>query len=168
MGSHNARNANIMGSWFFFILEHSITFFALTYYGFKRMEEVQGLFIQYEKSMGAAGIEPVTSRWKTSTLATKARGLVDILRASFFDLNELATSAFWLNLSHSRRPKQTFVKYASLVYEPGATKLSFLFNSGPKKVLSLSLNVKCDQQTHKKMMPTIMASILKNHPTKFL
>jgi hypothetical protein len=26
----------------------------------------------------------------------------------------------------------------------------FFFNSGPKKVLSLSLNVKCDQQTHKK------------------
>jgi hypothetical protein len=29
----------------------------------------------------------------------KPRGLVDILRASFFDLDELATSAFWLNLS---------------------------------------------------------------------
>jgi hypothetical protein len=25
----------------------------------------------------------------------------------------------------------------------------FFFNSGPKKLLSLSLNVKCDQQTHK-------------------
>jgi hypothetical protein len=25
----------------------------------------------------------------------------------------------------------------------------FLFNSGPKKALSLSLDVKCDQQTHK-------------------
>jgi hypothetical protein len=35
------------------------------------------------------------------------------------------------------------------------------FNSGPKKMLSLSLNVKCDQQTHKKMMPPIMASISK-------
>ncbi len=33
------------------------------------------------------------------------------------------------------------------------------FNSDPKKVLSLSLNVKCDQQTHKKMMPPIMASM---------
>ncbi len=41
-------------------------------------------------------------------------------------------------------------KVASLVYEPGATKLSFFFNSGPKKVLSLSLNVKGDPQTHKK------------------
>jgi hypothetical protein len=27
-----------------------------------------------------AGIEPVTSRWKTSTYAAKPRGLVDILR----------------------------------------------------------------------------------------
>jgi hypothetical protein len=35
----------------------------------------------------------------------------------------------------------------------------FFFNSGPKEVLSLSLNVKCDQQTHKKLMPPIMASI---------
>jgi hypothetical protein len=41
--------------------------------------------------------------------------------------------------------------YASLVHEPGATKLLFFFfKSGPKTVLSLSLNVKCDQQTHKK------------------
>jgi hypothetical protein len=35
----------------------------------------------------------------------------------------------------------------------------FFFNSGPKKGLSLSLNVKYDQQTHKKMMSPIMASI---------
>jgi hypothetical protein len=53
-------------------------------------------------------------------------------------------------LHHSRRPKQTFVKYASLVYEPGATQLSFFFNSGPKKPLSLSPDVKCDQRSHKK------------------
>jgi hypothetical protein len=43
-----------------------------------------------------------------------------------------------------------FIKYESLVYEPGARKLSFFFNGGPKEVLSLSLSVKCDQQTHKK------------------
>jgi hypothetical protein len=42
----------------------------------------------------------------------------------------------------------------------------FFFNSGPKKVLSLSLNVKCDQQTHKKMMPPIMASISRKLPNK--
>jgi hypothetical protein len=77
-----------------------------------------------KKFMDAAGIEHVTSMWKTSTSATKPRGLDEILIASFFHLNELDTSEFWLNLYHSRRPKQTFVKYASLVYEPGATKLS--------------------------------------------
>jgi hypothetical protein len=35
----------------------------------------------------------------------------------------------------------------------------FFLNSGPKKVFSLSLNVKGDQQTHKKIMPPIKASI---------
>jgi hypothetical protein len=74
----------------------------------------------------------VTSRWKTSTSATKPRGLVDILRASFFHLDELAMSEFWLNLYHSRRPKQTFVKYASLVYECGATKLSVFRQQWPQ------------------------------------
>jgi hypothetical protein len=41
----------------------------------------------------------------------------------------------------------------------GPPSSCFFFNSGPKKALSLSLDVKCDQQTHKKMMPPIMASI---------
>jgi hypothetical protein len=56
-----------------------------------------------------------------------------ILMAWFFHLDELATSEFWLNLYHSRRTKQTFVKYASLVYEPGAMKLSFFLKQWPKK-----------------------------------
>jgi hypothetical protein len=43
----------------------------------------------------------------------------------------------------------------------------FFFNSGPKKVLSLSLNVKCDQQTHKKYDASNYCINLKNHPTKF-
>ncbi len=73
-----------------------------------------------------------------------------IFRASFFHLAEHATSEFLLNLHYSRRPKQTFVKYSSLIYEPGATKLSFFFNSGPKQAFSLLLDVKCDQQTHLK------------------
>jgi hypothetical protein len=56
------------------------------------------------------------------------------LRASFFHLAELATSEFWLNLQHFTRPKQTFVKYASLTYEPGATKLSFFSSTvAPKR-----------------------------------
>jgi hypothetical protein len=36
------------------------------YYGFKRIKEEQGLLIQ-QKKVNAAGIEPVTSRGKTST-----------------------------------------------------------------------------------------------------
>jgi hypothetical protein len=35
----------------------------------------------------------------------------------------------------------------------------FFLNSGPKKAFSLTLDVKCDQQTHKKVMSPIMASI---------
>jgi hypothetical protein len=70
-------------------------------------------------------------------------------------LAKVGTSEFLLNL----RPKQIFVKYASLIYEPAAIKLLFFLNSGPKKALSLSLDVKCDQQTHKKMTSPIMASI---------
>jgi hypothetical protein len=42
----------------------------------------------------------------------------------------------------------------------------FFFNSGPKKELPLSLDVKCDQQTHKKIMPPIMASISRKSSNK--
>jgi hypothetical protein len=42
----------------------------------------------------------------------------------------------------------------------------FSFNSGPKIALSLSLDVKCDQQTHKKMMSPIMASIPRKSSNK--
>jgi hypothetical protein len=41
----------------------------------------------------------------------------------------------------------------------GPPSSCFFFNSGPKMALSLSLDVKCDQQTNKKMIPPIMASI---------
>ncbi len=61
-----------------------------------------------------------------------------MLRASFFHSGELATPEFWLNLHHSRRPKQTFVKYASHIYEPGATKLSFFSTVTPKGAVSLT------------------------------
>ncbi len=44
----------------------------------------------------------------------------------------------------------------------------FLFNSGPKKALSLSLDVKCDQQTHKKKWCLkLWHQSQENHPTKF-
>jgi hypothetical protein len=42
----------------------------------------------------------------------------------------------------------------------------FFFNSSPKKVLSPSLKVKCDQQTNKKMMPLTMASISRKSSNK--
>jgi hypothetical protein len=72
-----------------------------------------------------------------------------IFRVSFFHLAELATSEIWLNLHHFRHPKQTFVKYASFIYEPGATsKLSFFLQQWPQKG-TFSLVIKCDQQTHK-------------------
>jgi hypothetical protein len=48
----------------------------------------------------------------------------------------------------------------------GPPSSCFVFNSGPKKPISLSLEVKCDQQTHKKMMPPIMASISRKSSNK--
>jgi hypothetical protein len=56
-----------------------------------------------------------------------------ILRASFFHFDELATSEFWFNLHHSRRPKQTFAKWACLIYEHGAMKLLFFLQQWPQK-----------------------------------
>ncbi len=66
MGSHNARSTNIMGSWLLFILEHSITFCS---YLLWVQEDGRKAKIAYpvENNMAAAGIEPVTSRWKTGT-----------------------------------------------------------------------------------------------------
>jgi hypothetical protein len=48
----------------------------------------------------------------------------------------------------------------------GPPSSRFFFNSGLKKARSLSLDVKCDQQTHKKMMPPIMASISRKSSNK--
>jgi hypothetical protein len=45
----------------------------------------------------------------------------------------------------------------ALFMNMGPPSSRFFFNSGPKKALSLSLDVKRDQQTHNKMMPPIMA-----------
>jgi hypothetical protein len=42
------------------------------------MKEEQALLVQQKNIMDAAGIEPVTSRWNTSTQVTKAQGLLDI------------------------------------------------------------------------------------------
>jgi hypothetical protein len=48
----------------------------------------------------------------------------------------------------------------------GPPRFGFFFNSGPKKAFSLSLDVKCDQQNHKNMMPPIMASISRKSSNK--
>jgi hypothetical protein len=40
----------------------------------------------------------------------------------------------------------------------------FFFNSGPKKALSLSLDVKYDQQTHKKQCLQLWNQSQENHP----
>jgi hypothetical protein len=90
------------------------------------MKEEQGLLIQQKNLWLQQGLNP----WLQGVSpAPKPLNYEDMLisRASFFNLAEIATPEFWLNLQHSRRPKQTFVKYPSLIYEPGATKLSFLF-----------------------------------------
>ncbi len=81
MGSHNARNTNVMGSWLFlFIFEHTITFCWVRFAGKMPVSNIlyNLLWVQederrarivnpVEKNTDAAGIEPVTSRWKTST-----------------------------------------------------------------------------------------------------
>jgi hypothetical protein len=60
MGSHNARNTNIMGFCFFFILDHSITF--CSYLWVQEDGRRERIVYPVEKNMDAAGIEPVTSR----------------------------------------------------------------------------------------------------------
>ncbi len=135
------------------------------YYGFKGMKEEQGLLIQQKKktwmqqglNLWLQGVRPALKPLNYEDLY--------ILMVSFLHLAELATSEFWLNLHHSRRPKQTFVKYTSLIYEPGATKLSFFFNSGPKQAVSFSLDEKCDQQTHKKWCLQLWYQSQENYPT---
>jgi Zn ribbon nucleic-acid-binding protein len=68
-----------------------------------------------------------------------------------------------------KRPnKLTFAKHASVLYEHGAMKISFFLQQWPKNALSLSHCVKCDQQqqTYKKMMSSIMASISRKSSNK--
>ncbi len=72
------------------------------------MKKEQWLLIQQKNIMDTAGIQgemPAPKPLNHEDLM--------ILRAWFFQ--------------HCRRPKQTCVKYSSLIYEPGATKLLFFF-----------------------------------------
>ncbi len=79
MGSHNARNTNIMGLWLLLIVEHSITFCWVCFAGkipasnilynllcVEEDERRARIVNSVEKNMDAAGMEPVTSTWKTS------------------------------------------------------------------------------------------------------
>ncbi len=62
MGSHNARNTNIMGSWLLFlILEHSITFSSHLLWVQENGRRARIVY-PVEKHMDTAGIEPMTSR----------------------------------------------------------------------------------------------------------
>ncbi len=150
------------------IFEHSITFYWVCFAGkmpaSNIWEEYRILWVQ-EDERRASIFNPAEKKiWMQQGLkslnlwlqgerpAPKPLNHEDlyILRAPFFHLAELATSQFWLYLYYSRRPKQTLVKYASLIYELGATKLSFFLQQWPQKAFSLSLDVKCDQQTHQK------------------
>ncbi len=102
--------------------------------------------------------------------STKPRGLVDILRTCwptayvllnhedlliywghhfFIWLNLLCLSFDWTCNTPEVPSRRLWSIYASLIHEPGATKLSILLNSCPKKALSFSPDVKCDQQTYR-------------------
>ncbi len=151
-------NIPLIFAWFVLLGRRLPATYCTIYYGFKRMKEEQWSLIQQKKLWMLQRLNPWLQGVRPAPKPLNHKNVL-ILRGSFFHLPALATSEFWLSLQHSRHPKQTFVKYASLIYEPGATKLSLFFNSGPKKALSLSLDVKCDQQTHEKMMSPIVASI---------
>ncbi len=101
------------------------------YYGFKWMKEEQGLLIQQKKIGMQQGLDPWLQGKRPAPKPLNHKDSY-ILRASFFHLAELATSEFWLNMHHSRCPKETFVKYASPIYEPGATRLSFFLQQRPE------------------------------------
>jgi hypothetical protein len=69
---------------------------------------------------------------------------LNLLRLSFEFLTELAS------LQTSQADVCEVCKAAALFMNLGPPSSRFFFNSGPKKAFSLSLDVKCDQQTHKK------------------
>jgi hypothetical protein len=98
------------------------------------------LLIQQKKSWILQGLNPWLQGERPAPKPLNHKDLL-ILRAWFFHFVEIAMSEFWLNLQHRRRPNQTFVKYASLIYEAGATKLLFFLKQWPKKKRPFSLTV---------------------------
>ncbi len=151
MGSNNARNRNVIGLWFFFIFEHSITFCRGCLAGKMPASNIlYNLWVQEdERRARIANAVEKKEIWMQQRLnlwlqgerpAPKPLNHEDLLihwgHHSSIWMNLLRLS--FDNLHHSRRPKQTFAKYASLVYEPGylvPPSSRFFFNSGPKTAL---------------------------------
>jgi hypothetical protein len=95
------------------------------------MKEEQGLLIQQKtKSWMQQGLNLWLQCERPSAKPLNHEDLL-ILNARFFLLAELAMSEFWLNGHHCRHPKQTCVKYASLINEPGVTKRLFFLKPLP-------------------------------------
>jgi hypothetical protein len=96
-------------------------------------EEQEFLIQQKKKSWILQGLNGWLHGERPAPKPLKHEDLL-ILRAWFILLAEIATCELWLNLQHCRRPKQTFAKYASPIYEPGATKLLFFSSTvAPKR-----------------------------------
>ncbi len=147
------------------------TTFCAIYYGLQRMKEEQGSLLQHKKSWWQQGLNPWLQGDRPATKPLSHKGLL-ISRAWFFHYTELATCCEYAVTDEShctlcKRPKLTLAKHASVVYEPGATKLSFFLQQWPKK-RPFSHCVKCNhqQQALKKMMSPIMASISRNSSNK--
>jgi hypothetical protein len=97
------------------------------------MKAEQGLLIKQKNAWMQQGLNPWLQGERPAPKPLNHKDLL-ILRAWFFHLAELATSEFWLNLQHCRCPKQTFVKYANLIYGDGAgTNRLFFLKQWPKK-----------------------------------
>jgi hypothetical protein len=99
------------------------------------MKGEQGSFFQQKKkSWWQEGLNP----WLQGDRAVpKPLSHVDLLisRASFFHYTELAVNVV-TDKSHCilcKRLNLKFLKHASVLYEPGASKLSFYLQQWPKK-----------------------------------
>jgi hypothetical protein len=74
------------------------------------MKEEQGLLIQQKKLRMQQELNPWLQGERPAPKPLNNEDLY-ILRASFSHLAELATSQFWLNLHHYRRPKKVCKPY---------------------------------------------------------
>ncbi len=125
-------NIPLIFAGFFFLGRCLPTTQCTIYHGFKRMKEEQWLLIQQKKSWMQQGLNPWCQGVRPAPKPLNHQDAL-ILRAWFFHLAELAMFEFWLNLQCCRRSKQTFVKYASKLYDHGATKLLCFLKQWPEK-----------------------------------